>query len=99
MVMAVALATPILWSSTAAADGQPVPGFRANGVVIDASFSAGKNVVPQEVVELRDGSLVVGGLLQETGQAAAQQFIARYSPSGALDPSFGNGGLVFPTRT
>jgi hypothetical protein len=64
--------------------------------MLDGSFSGGKQVRPEEVVELPDGSLVVGGSLQATGQATVQQFIAHYSPAGQLDSTFGNGGVILP---
>ena len=94
--MLVSLATTFLWSSPAAADGQPVPGFGINGVMVDASFAAGRQVRPEQVVQLADGSLVVSGFLQTPGQPAVQQFVARYSPLGHLDATFGAGGVIFP---
>ena len=65
--------------------------------MIDASFASGRQVRPEQVVQLADGSLVVSGFLQAPGQQAAQQFVARYSPLGQPDPTFGNGGVIFPT--
>jgi hypothetical protein len=96
LVVAVAVLTPWLFPLAAAADGLPVAGFGHNGVMIDASFSGGKQVKPEQVVELPGGALVVAGLLQATGQPTAQQFVARYLPSGQLDPAFGSGGVIFP---
>ena len=81
----------------AAADGQPVGGFGVAGVVIDSSFSGGNNVVPQQVVELRDGSFIVSGLLVPNGQQIAQQFVARYSATGTLDRSFDGDGVIIPS--
>src|SRR6185295_6252352 len=94
--MLVSLATSCLWSSPAEADGQPVPGFGINGVMIDASFAGGRQVRPEQVVQLPDGSFVVNGFLQAFGQASVEQFVARYSPAGQLDPTFGTGGVIFP---
>jgi hypothetical protein len=95
--MLVSFATSCLWSSPAVADGQPVLGFGVNGVVIDASFAGGRQVRPEQVVRLADGAFVVSGFLQTPGQQAVQQFVARYSPLGKPDPTFGNGGVIFPT--
>ncbi len=97
VMVAVAFATQCCTLSTASADGQPVAGFGVNGVMIDSSFSGGRQVRPQQVVQLPDGSFVVGGFLQTPGQSTVQQFVARYSPTGQLDPSFGNGGVIMPT--
>ncbi len=97
LAAAVAVTTPWLWSSQVAADGQPVAGFGVNGVMIDSSFSGGKQVRPEQVVQVPGGSFVVSGFLQATGQQTAQQFVARYSSAGQLDPRFGDGGVIFPT--
>jgi hypothetical protein len=97
LVTLVSLATSCLWSSPAAADGQPVTGFGSNGVMIDASFAGGRQVRPEQVVQLPDGSFVVSGFLQTPGQPAVEQFVARYSPVGQLDPRFGAGGVIMPT--
>jgi hypothetical protein len=96
LAVTVALATPCFWCSPAFADGQPVAGFGVNGLMIDGSFSGGRQVRVEEVVELPDGSFVVSGFLQTSGQATVQQFVARYSPTGQLDPIFGNGGVILP---
>jgi hypothetical protein len=96
LAVAVALTTQCLPVLTVAADGIPVAGFGANGVMIDGSFSGGKQVKPQQVVQLPDGAFVVTGLLQASGQATAQQFVARYSANGQPDSGFGSGGVIFP---
>ena len=97
LVIAVAFATQCFSTSPVAADGQPVAGFGNNGVMIDASFSGGRQVRPQQVVQMPDGSFVVSGFLQDVGQPTVQQFVARYSSTGQLEPTFGNGGVIFPT--
>ena len=94
--MLVSFATSFMWSSPAVADGHPVPGFGGNGVMIDGTFAGGKQVRPEQVVQLADGALVVSGFLQTLGQQAVQQFVARYSPLGQPDPTFGTSGVVFP---
>ena len=95
--MLVSFATSCLWSSPAVADGQPVPGFGVNGVVIDATFAGGRQVRPEQVVQLADGAFVVSGFLQTPGQQTVQQLVARYSPLGQPDPTFGVGGVIFPS--
>jgi hypothetical protein len=97
LVMLVSCATPCLWSSPASADGQPVPSFGVNGMMIDAGFSAGKHVRPEQVVQLSDGSFLVSGFLQAPGQLTVQQFVARYSALGQRDPTFGTSGVILPT--
>ncbi len=72
-------------------------GFGVNGVLVDASFSSGKQVKPQKVVQMRDGGFLVSGFLQAAGQQTAQQFLARYSSTGQHDPVFGSGGVTFPS--
>ena len=96
LAVAVALTTQCFSPSLVGADGQPVPGFGINGVMIDASFAGGRQVRPEQVVQLPDGALVVSGFLQTPGQPAVQQFVARYSSLGQLDPTFGTGGVIFP---
>jgi hypothetical protein len=96
LAIAVVCVTQCFWCSGVSADGQPVAGFGVNGVMIDASFTDGKQVRPDQVVQLPDGSFVVSGFLQATGQSTVQQFIARYSPSGQLDATFGTAGVIFP---
>jgi hypothetical protein len=64
--------------------------------MLDGSFGSGSQVRPQQVVQVPDGSFVVGGFLQTPGQSTVQQFVARYSPTGQLDPSFGSGGVILP---
>jgi hypothetical protein len=92
--VAVALLTPLLITSRAAADGQPVAGFGVNGVVIDSLVTQGNHVSLIEAAELPDGSVMVTGSL--TGPITATgrpNFLARYTPAGQLDPSFGVGGV------
>ena len=76
------------------ADGQPVAGFGVDGVMIDASFSAGMHVRPEQVVQLADGSFIVRGFLQVPGQLTVQEFVARYTSGGHLDSAFGTGGVI-----
>ncbi|HEX3089085.1 MAG TPA: hypothetical protein VHQ23_10545 [Ilumatobacteraceae bacterium] len=97
LVVAVAIATQCFAPSTASADGQPVAGFGANGVLIDGSFSGGRQVRPQQIVQLPDGALMVSGFLQTSGQTIVQQFVARYTSQGQLDAAFGTGGVIFPS--
>ena len=50
MVAAVALVTPLVWTSTVAADGEPALGFAVNGMQIDLQVT-GRGPVPQSGVE------------------------------------------------
>lgn len=68
--------------------------LRVNGVMIDAGFSAGKQVRPEQVVRLADGSFVVRGFLQVPSQLIVQEFVARYTSSGQPDPAFGSHGVI-----
>jgi hypothetical protein len=97
LAVAVAIATQCFATSTASADGQPVAGFGVGGVLIDSSFSNGRQVRPQQVVQLPDGALMVSGFLQTSGQTTVQQLIARYTPQGQLDPAIGRAGVIFPS--
>src|SRR5579884_835067 len=73
----------------------------AAGVGLDPKFGTGGIVttaIPQgsvqasKLVQEPDGRLVVVGWL---GSAPSEQLVlARYTPDGALDPSFGTGGIV-----
>ena len=97
LAVAAALTTLCSWPVRAVADGQPVGGFGVNGVLVDAGFSSGRQIKPQKVVQMADGGFLVSGFLQAAGQQTAQQFLARYSSTGQRDPTFGNGGVAFPS--
>ncbi len=66
------------------------PKFGTGGIVTTA-ISQG-SVQASKLVQEPDGRLVVVGWL---GSAPSEQIVlARYTPDGALDPSFGTGGVV-----
>ena len=97
VAVAVAMATPLIWTSRVAADGEPAAGFGVDGMLIDSSFANGQQASVFTVLELHDGSLLVSGSLFSPPISPATSFIARYSPTGQLDPTFGSGGVIFPT--
>ena len=75
------------------ADGSLDPSFGTGGVVrtdVDGSIdiAAGLALLP-------DGRIVVGGTAYRNGDVAdGDLLVARYLPSGALDPAFGGDGVV-----
>jgi uncharacterized delta-60 repeat protein len=73
-------------------DGQA---FGTNGRVI-TDFSSGHDDAVGVVIQPEDGKIVVAGRVQDqSGEFESSDFaLARYSPNGALDPSFGTNGLV-----
>jgi uncharacterized delta-60 repeat protein len=76
------------------ADGAPDASFGAGGTAV-TGFGNGVEVPPASVAIDPQGRIVVVGIVevssapQRTGIA-----LARYLPSGALDPSFGSGGTA-----
>jgi uncharacterized delta-60 repeat protein len=68
-------------------DGQA---FGTNGRVI-TDFSFGHDDAVGVVIQPEDGKIVVAGRVQDqSGEFESSDFaLARYSPNGALDPSFG----------
>jgi uncharacterized delta-60 repeat protein len=70
---------------------------------LDATFGMGGKVltfVPSGVIHvncmalLPDGKVLLGGVRKDGGNRM-DLALARYTPQGILDPTFGNGGLVF----
>lgn len=73
------------------ANGAPDPAFGTGGVVLTAI--PGQDTIIGNVVVQPDGKLVVGGLY--VGRSGDGDFLlVRYDANGALDPSFGDGGIV-----
>ncbi|MDB5322017.1 MAG: uncharacterized protein JWN40_3648 [Phycisphaerales bacterium] len=66
-------------------------GFGNNGVV--TTRIEGYDFA-QRVLVLADGKIIVGGSTQSPGPTPADFALARYTPAGALDPTFGTGGIV-----
>ncbi|HEX6924359.1 MAG TPA: Calx-beta domain-containing protein [Longimicrobiaceae bacterium] len=67
-------------------DGTPDASFGSGGRVTDDALSAGRAVVAQA-----DGSILVGG---ELWDASVDFAVARFSPDGTLDETFGEEGVV-----
>src|SRR5207342_2383587 len=76
--------------------------YNANGS-LDPTFGDGGRVVTDlqshfqvasAIVIQPDGKLVVSGSTRQQRGSFADFLVARYTASGALDPSFGNGGIV-----
>ncbi len=61
-----------------------------NGGIVQTAFNF--DVTASDMVVQKDGKVVVGGLLSEGGTTALA--VARYEPSGYLDPTFGFGGTA-----
>ena len=77
--------------------------YNADGS-LDASFGSGGRVTtyvgqPNSFVNAvalqSDGKIVVGGGNQDGGPAAMNFIVARYDAQGALDGTFGSGGIAF----
>lgn len=65
--------------------------FGNKGTTSDDVFAGSASEQARDMVALPDGKFIVVG---ETGGSSSDFLIARYLPNGALDPSFGVGGLV-----
>ncbi|HEV7643283.1 MAG TPA: hypothetical protein VGO50_05005 [Pyrinomonadaceae bacterium] len=75
-------------------DGSLDPSFGNGGIGV-YDINPGENDRAQSVAIQPDGKiLVIGNSTRNGPQSEAQQFIARYLPNGAIDGSFGNGGIV-----
>jgi uncharacterized delta-60 repeat protein len=66
----------------------------ARGGIATSSFGAGSSASAQAVALTRGGRIVVAGQLEPANGGAAQIALARYTPAGRLDRTFGTGGLV-----
>lgn len=79
------------------AEGRLDPAFGGGGVVVtdlNTSYDSGNAVLLQP-----DGKIVVGGSTSvryrpESNETQSDFALVRYTPGGALDPSFGRGGKV-----
>lgn len=72
------------------------PTFGANGVVVTNPFSSLDQAT--EVAIQPDGKIIASGWVAQGGvnNGATYDFaLVRYLPNGSVDPSFGNGGIVF----
>jgi uncharacterized delta-60 repeat protein len=77
------------------AAGRLDTGFGDGGIVETTIPVAGGSVV-YALALTGDGRIVAGGNVYPDG-GASELAIARYSPGGVLDSTFGDGGLVLPT--
>jgi uncharacterized delta-60 repeat protein len=99
ILYAMAVACSSLLFTLAGAWGAPGnldPTF-GNGGVVQESF--GKNVRPADAALQPDGKLVIVGTLDNFDIASQVSAVLRYLPSGALDTSFGQRGLVIQAFT
>ncbi len=68
-----------------------------DGGFVDTPIPFGTGGVAEALVLMGDGRILAGG--QARGDAGADLAIARYLPSGVLDGTFGDGGLVLSIFT
>ena len=95
LVAATVLAAGAISAGSAAADGEPFPGFGTDGAVFVSSISGGRYAYVNGVVDDPDGSLVVAGWYPAAGSMNEQVgFVARFDIRGVLDPTFGAAGVV-----
>ncbi len=76
-------------------DGTPDPAFGTNGAVV-LPLQNGQTGEFRSVLVAPDGKIVAGGSVGATGAGntgSRDGLLARFSPSGALDNLFGNGGV------
>ncbi|MGI8685370.1 MAG: delta-60 repeat domain-containing protein [Acidimicrobiales bacterium] len=69
--------------------------FGAGGRVLTPGAAGTEGVIAEAVAVLPGGAIVVGGR-EDTGGQGPAMLLARYTPGGALDPTFGAGGKVPP---
>ena len=70
--------------------------FAGTGYFIRQFSTAGANSVFNSVAVQSDGKIVAGGAAV-AGTTGADAFVARFTTSGALDSSFGSGGVAYMT--
>ena len=86
LVVIVGLAA--LPAPTSAAPGDLDPGFGAGGIVTGSFGGTYSEIVP--VLVLPDGRILAGG----SGNAGREFALARFTPDGKPDPTFGTGGVT-----
>jgi uncharacterized delta-60 repeat protein len=95
MVVAVALAMPLVSASTVTADGEPVPGFGVNGVVVEGDLPYPGLIA--DVAQAPDGSIVAVGTYAYNPSPTtytSRGFVIKYQADGQRDPTFGHNGLL-----
>ena len=73
-------------------DGTPNPGFGTGGIVKKDFFGSGD--VANAVAVQPDGKILVAGFAVRPPGIDSDFALVRYNPDGALDTSFGTGGVV-----
>lgn len=74
-----------------------VPGFgQFNGYTLFGSSQGGlsNTVVPTDLLLLPDNSILVGGQITRTNPTRQELMVAKFTPNGLPDASFGTNGLV-----
>lgn len=92
-VLWLVLVSLLLVRSAFALPGDPDPTFGQDGRA-RLGFAAGQDYA-HAVAQQSDGKLIVAGAGNNGGWSAAQIFVARYNTNGTLDPTFGDGGVVW----
>lgn len=75
-------------------DGSLDPSFSQDGEVVTKALGAGGYGPVRGVAIDPEGRIVVGGYSTTDSSGSSSFALARYTPSGALDGSFGHSGLV-----
>ena len=94
-LIAVAAATSLAPGAQGAAQGDLDPGFGSGGLV--TTPFAGGDAACEAVALQPDGRIVAAGYSRDAGSGVLRFMIARYDAKGALDPSFGTGGIATTT--
>ncbi len=76
--------------------------YMSNGTLIghtQVAFGSNPNNIPITAVAQPNGDIVVAGTSAPAGIEAEEFAMARFTPNGQLDPTFGDGGLVTTSFT
>ena len=74
--------------------------YTSNGTLIghtQVAFGSNPNNIPIAAVAQPNGDIIVAGTSAPAGIEAEEFALARFTPNGQLDPTFGEGGLVTTT--
>ncbi len=74
-------------------DGSPDEGFSSGGLVT-TPVGAGAGAQASSVALQADGKILIAGTAFAHGETNDEFLIARFTPAGALDSSFGTGGMT-----
>jgi uncharacterized delta-60 repeat protein len=75
------------------ADGKPVPGFGNAGIAVHNLGTGGTAFGSIEALSLLPDGRFLGAGITNAGTGDRQLIVARFTAGGALDPSFGAGGV------